>query len=63
MSFEEYTRTIDYIVTVRMSDRERIEAAYCAGAGRQAQAPGLISPSPYLFDQLREAFRLGQETR
>ncbi len=56
-SFALYTRTLDYLTTVHLSREQRIDAAWRAGGGK-GPAPAPLA-SPYLFDQLREAFRLG----
>lgn len=60
MDFTEYTATLDYLVTVGLPRDERVRAAWTAGGGR-GPVPQPLTPGPYLFDQLREAFRRGGE--
>ena len=57
-AFDRYTASLDFLVLVGEPREKRIAAAWEAGGGT-GPLPSPLCPSPYLYDRMREAFRLG----
>lgn len=62
MSFDDFTKTLEFLTVIGEPRSVRIAEAWRAGGGGLGPVPAPVCASPYLYDQMRDAFNVARAT-